>query len=205
MELSKPGSDLLGEPEARLLLALSRLTRAVSGREATRLAGISQSTARRALLRLSKIGLIGAEEEPQAVRYSLNRHHALWPAVQQILASPSRLEDLISEIVARHASDAATAFLFGSVARGDATAESDVDIAVILSDNTEVAKSEHLVDDLTEEVETFTGNRVQVLTLSMSDLQRMVKEQDPLVDSWRSDAHTIAGTDISALIAQEHR
>ena len=152
MELSKPGADLLGESETRLLLALSRVTRAVSGREAARLAGLAQSTARRALLRLSKIGLVDADEEPHAVRYSLNRDHALWPAVQSILDTPHRLEDLISKIVLQHASDVVAAFLFGSVARGDATAGSDVDIAIILPDALDT-KPEHLVDALTEAVE----------------------------------------------------
>lgn len=204
MELSKPGSDLLGGPEAGLLLALSRLARPVSGREAARLAGISQSTARRALARLSRIGLIDGEEEAYVIRYSLNRHHALWAGVQHIFTSPRKLDELVGAIVARLASNAITVFLFGSVARGDATAESDIDIAVILPDDTEVAKSEQLVDVLAEEVESLTGNRAQVLTLSMSDLRRMMEEQDPLVDSWLGDARTIAGTNLPALITQEH-
>ena len=70
------------------------------------------------------------------------------------------------------------------------------------------ADRERLVDELAEKVEkveAFTGNRAQVLTLSMSDLRRMVKEQDPLVNSWLQDARTVMGTDLSALIAQESR
>lgn len=205
MDLGNVGADLFGGPEAALLRALSRLTRAVSGREATRLAGLPQTTARRALARLSKIGIVDAEEEPHSVRFSLNRHHVLWPAVRDVLSSGVRVEQLISRIVVERAGESATAILFGSMARGDATSDNDTDIAVILPDEFDSADREALVDELTNQLETFTGNRVQTLTLSMSDLRGMVKEHDPLVQSWTQDARTITGEDFSTLIAKASR
>lgn len=202
MELSKIGSDLLGGPESTLLLALSRLNRPVSGREVARIAGLSQSTGRRALNRLASIGLITAEEDSHAVRYSLNRKHALWSPVQEMLETPKKLSMLIREVVRQHAGDSATAALFGSVARGEATGDSDIDIAVLVPDSFDSERRERLVDELSEQTSTFTGNPAQVLVVTVSEVRSMIKDHDPLIDSWRDDARTITGEDLAVLISR---
>jgi predicted nucleotidyltransferase len=202
MELSKIGSELLGGPEATLLLVLSRLNRPASGREVARIAGASQSTGRRALTRLAKIGLVTAEEDSHAVRYSLNRKHALWAPVQEILETSTKVSKLIGEVVRQHAGDSATAALFGSVARGEATGDSDIDIAVVVPDSFDSESRERLVDELAERAREFTGNRAQVLVVTLSEVRSMVRDHDPLIDSWREEAHTVTGEDLSVLISR---
>lgn len=205
MELSNAGADLLGVPESALLRALSRLIQPVSGREAARLGHLPQSTARRALARLAKVGIVHAKEESHAVVYSLNRRHVLWPAAEEILASPAKVERLIADTVINRVGDSATALLFGSLARGGATSESDIDVAIILPEDFGEDEREHLVDELSDRVAIFTGNQVQVLTLTMSDLRRMVETNDPLIASWSDDAHTLVGSQVSELVAMVSR
>lgn len=206
MELSKAGADLLGENEAGLLLALSRLTRGVSGREITRLAGVrSLTSAQRALARLVDIGIVTAEESTHATLYRLNRGHILWTPVEQILASPATIAEEIGKIVQDRAGNSVTAALFGSVARGDAARGSDIDLALILADDFPAADRESLVDELHDRVEPYTGNPLQVFDVTRSELNRMLAEDDPLVRSWANDSQTIAGTDLSTIIAEAAR
>lgn len=63
-------------------------------------------------------------------------------------------------------------------------AETDVDVVVRLGDL----------------VQRWTGNECQVFDVTRADLERFAAEGDPLVGSWRADAHTVYGSDIRSLV-----
>lgn len=70
----------------------------------------------------------------------------------------------VHEIVLEQAAGITTAWLFGSVARGDARPESDVDVAVLLDS----APERRLTDErfaLEARIEQATGRRAQVVVL----------------------------------------
>lgn len=202
MEISKPGADLLGDARASLLLALSRLTRGVSGREAARLAGVkSQATSQRELAKLVAIGLVTVQPSPPASLYALNRSHVLWGPVREILASPTKVRDVIREVVERHTDGQATAALFGSVARGTSTTASDIDLLLVVPDAFVAEARESLIDELNEKVASFTGNPLQLFAVSRSEVATMNTNNDPLLRSWLDDARTLTGEDLSSIVA----
>lgn len=201
MDLNHPGTDLLRESEALTLLALSRLPDGASGREIARLAGKeTHSSVLRALNRLSSIGLVTNRTVGTATIYKLNREHAYWDAVFEILVAPTKIEKRIDEIVRSLESDQITAALFGSFARGEADDESDVDLLIVVPDDFPPSDRDRLNDQLTAELTTLTGNHIQVIDLSVDTVDRMAAKSDPLIASWLRDSRTVVGPDLTQLI-----
>lgn len=201
MEWSRPGADLLGANEARVLRVLAHRSDALSGREVARLAGVSPSSGRRALDRFVVTGLVSVQSRSHALLYEANPGHVLWGPVRDILAARSTVEGELATLVRERLGEDATVAFFGSVARDAARADSDVDVVLVVPDDTDADLCAVLVDDIGELVRTRSGNEAQVLTVSRSQLQRMADNRDPLVDSWARDAVTLGGPSLSRLLA----
>lgn len=202
MELSRPGADILGETPAALLRALSRRTSGVSGRELGRLAGVSSpSSTHRALAGLVRTGLVTATESSHATLFTLNHEHALWKPIEGILEIPTKIDHMIEAIVGEGLGRSATVALFGSVARGNAEAGSDIDLALVVADEVTPESIAHVSDQLVERLRAFTGNSVQVVAISQGQLAGMVAARDPLIRSWAAEARTISGPELKRTIA----
>lgn len=201
MDLSRPGADLLGVNEAAALRVLARQAHELSGREVARLAAASPSSIRRALERLERIGLVRSRVSSHAVLYRPNREHVLWEPIVAVLTAPTRVEAAVGELVSARLGQQATVAIFGSVARRDSTAASDVDVVLVFDDAVATEDREALVDELADLVESKTGNSVQIVELSRAQLRTMVQHRDPLIGSWSTDALTLAGPSLTSLIA----
>lgn len=201
MELSRAGSDILGDVEAATLLALARLTKGASGRELARLSGMAtHSSTRRILQKLVQIGLVTTEEAPNAVLYTLNRDHVLWQPLFEILVTPAVVEDRISQIVAEVAGADVAAVLFGSFARRDSNAWSDIDLALIFPDHSAASERDRVTDELQDRILRLTGNPVQVVAITQSLFRSMVGNHDPLVTSWSDEGRRVSGPELSEML-----
>jgi predicted nucleotidyltransferase len=202
VELSRAGAELLGDTEAATLRVLARVHEPISGRELARRAETSPSTTRRVLERLQQAGLVHARPSSHALLYTANREHVLWEPVDALLTGLTRLEDELSSVVDERTHQTATLAVFGSVARGEAIAASDLDLVLVLADETAGDEREALVDELTDLIERRTGNPAQVLALTRRQLRNMVVHADPLIDSLTRDARTLTGTPLETLISR---
>lgn len=201
MDLSTPGSDLIGATRARVLLALHRATEPVSGRELARRAGdLPPSSALRELRALVQLGLVHSRPSTHATTFALNRDHVLWEPVFEILASPAKVEERLGNLVSETLGRGTTCAIFGSVARGESSVESDIDILIVTDDSLESDAREDALDRVRDDLATFTGNDPQLIVVTQSQLLHMVQANDPLVGSWERDARTISGVDVSSLI-----
>ena len=146
-----------------------------------------------------------ARPSSHAVLYSVNREHLFWSAVEDLLTAPARLEAELVRLVQRHGGDEMTLAVFGSVARGEATADSDIDLLLLLPDATIGAVSEELVDQLTDLVQRRSGNPAQVVTVTHEQLRTMIASSDPLITSLTADARTLTGPSLAGVIARVPR
>lgn len=201
MDLSHPAASLLGEAPSRILHRLALVSTGLTGRRLGALSGVAPSTAQRVLSDLERIGLIDATDAGRSRLYTLNRSHVLWKPVEDLLAAPARVEQLIGEAAEEIAGDRTTVALYGSFARGEAGPDSDVDILVIWDDRVDASDRSRLIDELTDRVHEATGNRVEIVDVTRSQLTSMSADADPLVGSWSTDAKTISGPDARRLIA----
>ncbi len=199
MDLSTPGADLLGPIRARVIAALARTADPVSGREVARLAdGLAPSSTHRELQALVEVGLVTARRTSHATTYTLNREHVLWPPLAEILGSFARVEQRIRESVERHLGGEVSCALFGSVARGDSTPSSDIDLLIVT--DTESDRVVDALDRVRDELAQFTGNNPQLIAITRPQVRRMVAAGDPLVASWQADLRMISGPDVHDLL-----
>lgn len=95
-----------------------------------------------------------------------------------------------------------SAAVFGSVARAESSVESDVDLLLVVPDGLDRAAPEwqDQVRRLESDVLAWTGNRLELVVVDRTHLARLAESAEPLVDSWRADARTLAGADVLDLV-----
>ncbi len=58
--------------------------------------------------------------------------------------------------------------------------------------------------DLSEQVEAWTGNRLEAITHSIGHLDELARAGEPIINSWRNEAVTFFGTDIRTILGHEY-
>jgi len=90
------------------------------------------------------------------------------------------------------------AWLFGSVARGDADSDSDVDLLIVADDLQSHDLHERL-SRLQADVRSWTGNDLQLVEHSPSSWRKLVRAKNPLVEQIRLDGIALASDSASLL------
>jgi Nucleotidyltransferase domain len=92
--------------------------------------------------------------------------------------------------------------MFGSAARGDGDAQSDIDLLIVrlakLEPESEQWRAQ--IDALAENTCRWTGNNAGIVEISEADLPRLVEEQPPILAELRRDAIQLAGTPLRTLL-----
>lgn len=182
MNLTNPGADLFGAARAAVLRVVARVDVPLSGRRIHQLTGnASLRTTQNELNHLTAVGLLHRQRVGPAYTYILNRKHALWPAIEMILSTPRNLTDELSSLARETLRPYATRVdLYGSLARGEAGTESDVDVVIIWDPETARGPRDDARFAFTQAVERFTGNETQVLALEPTELEALRAQDDPL-------------------------
>lgn len=162
MSLITPGLD----GDVLALLAAGQIK--LSGREISRRIGASQEGVRRVLERLVAEGIVVRERAGAAHLYQLNREHLAAPPIERLSAMRMELIERLRRAIAAWTTAPAAAVLFGSVARGDATPSSDIDLLVVRpraidGDN---AAWRRQMTELVVQTKVMTGNDVRVVEYS---------------------------------------
>lgn len=100
-------------------------------RELARLTGTNAGTLHKELTRLAQAGLLLRQEQGNQVRYQANRACPVFPELAGLFRKTCGLVDVLADALRHLADEILLAFVFGSMARGDEQAGSDVDIMVI--------------------------------------------------------------------------
>ncbi|BDZ54872.1 nucleotidyltransferase domain-containing protein [Agromyces marinus] len=207
MDLSHPEYVVLGENRARILHRLAVLAEPASGRRIHELSGVrALRTTQRILDDLTTLGLVDMQKIGPANAYTLNRGHVLWGPIGEILTTRAVVASAVQEAVREvTAGVVVSAALYGSMARGEAGPESDVDVLVVWEDETAMDQRDAVLEALDERVRRLTGNRVQVLAVTGAELARLVEHDDPLVASIGRDGQTVTGVEIRRLLGTHAR
>jgi predicted nucleotidyltransferase len=100
-------------------------------REIARRAGTGIGATQRELGQLTGVGLIQGVRRGHQVYYQANRQNPIFAELKSILAKTSGIRDVLNEGLAPLVERIRLAFVYGSIARGDEDASSDVDLMVI--------------------------------------------------------------------------
>ena len=104
---------------------------ALHGREIARRTRLPSGTLTRELTRLAQVGLLRREKRGNQLLYSAARDCPVFEELASILRKTSGVVDVLAEALAPAEDRIKTAFIYGSMARGQERAGSDIDLIVI--------------------------------------------------------------------------
>jgi DNA-binding transcriptional ArsR family regulator len=203
MNLSHPWALIRSRIDMEVLLVLCGTTRPLTGREVARLvrAG-SQPAVNTVLRRLAGEGLVCSEEAGNAYLYTFNREHLGAPAIKLLAGIRTEFERRLRAEIAAWKVAPSHVSLFGSAARGDGDARSDIDVFVVRP--APVAEDDPRwraqLEGLSDHVHTWTGNHAGLSEVSAADVRRLRRARPPIVAELRRDAITLAGPPLTTLL-----
>jgi len=100
-------------------------------RQISRHAGTSAGTARRELETLAQVGLVGRSVSGNQVYFQANRTHPVFSEIHALVAKTTGVFQMLGAALGPLAQRISVAFVFGSVARREENAASDVDLMLV--------------------------------------------------------------------------
>jgi predicted nucleotidyltransferase len=173
MDFRRPLMTVTPTLDGDVLGALARADVEFSGRELARHVGHgSPEGIRRAADRLVAQGVLSRRVAGAAHLYRLNRHHLAAPWIEGLAGLREELIGRLRESLAGWVESPRVALLFGSVARGQASAASDLDILVIRRRDCDADSDTWRAQllELQRSATAWTGNDTRVLEYGEDDL-----------------------------------
>ncbi len=191
MNLGAPVLDVAPAVRGALLQALARLEQPVTRRQLAAAAGVAPGNASAVIEDLIRAGLVNETVAGRSSMVVLNRDHL---AVGPLLALAGLRGELIRRLRARLSEwpDLEGAWLFGSVARGDADGESDIDLLIVASD-LQAPDLHARLAQLQADVRSWTGNDLQLVEHTPDSWRKLVHSKNALVGQVRTDGIALAG------------
>ena len=151
----------------------------------------SEQGVRKAADRLVAQGVVTRRQAGQAKLYSLNRSHLAAGAIEELTTLRLGLVERLRGLVEAWDTPPFALFLFGSVARGEAGIDSDIDLFVVRPTMPTVESPEWQgqLTELENEATVWTGNEARVIEYRRRDLadlevrkvaQEVLKEGIPI-------------------------
>jgi predicted nucleotidyltransferase len=198
MQFSEPLSAVFPGLHGRVLSVLARTEQPLTGRA---VAGLlirpgSTSGVQKVLDDLVRNGVVRVEPAGRAKLYTLNREHIAAPAIEELASLRDRFISRLQSEAQTWELPAAAVWLFGSVSRGQAEPDSDIDILVVRPDETSDSDPRWLaqLETLAEHASRWSGNACEIVEYSSTELKRLVRRGERLVTELRRDAVPVAGS-----------
>ena len=165
MDFIHPLQTVVPGVQGRILAVLAETSAELNLRSIASIADVSEAQVSRLLTRLVAVGAVERREAPPSALFKLVRDHIAAGPILALSRSRDRMIHEMRQIAEGLPVSPASVIIFGSFARGEADAESDIDTLMIRpsgvseSDETWSASVQHWI----ERVGVVSGNRVEVL------------------------------------------
>lgn len=186
MFFGEPFGGVITGPVGSVLAVLLRSGAPLTGREVHALVADRHSlwSVQEALKTLRALGVIEARAVGRAGLHSVNEQHYAVPHLRALLDPVAALTSVVNDVVG---DTPATVLVFGSLARGESSRESDVDLAVIANDwDDRVA--------LEDAVRNGLGNTCDVIVFAPEEFETLARSGEPVVLDILRDGIALVGT-----------
>jgi predicted nucleotidyltransferase len=187
MHFGEPFGGLIPGSRGAVLATLLRTGEPLTGRQVHRLVAgrCSLWSAQEALKALVKLGLVNSRTVGRANVYTINNEHIAIASLRALNDPAGALRSTI-RTAAGPAVD--SVLLFGSIARGESTPDSDIDLAVI------AAPAWDQRVELQAAVRAGLGNDCDVLVFTPEEFEALAAAGEPVVAEILRDAIALIGT-----------
>jgi predicted nucleotidyltransferase len=168
--LDRPLALFYDASRARVLDVLLSATSTLSGRQIARAAAISPSTAGEALADLEVVGITHSESVGRSYQWSLTEGSVL---VEQLRELSQLRDDRAGEIIAKAVDEEPVSIiLFGSTARGESNADSDVDLLLVAKDFEQEMRFRRRTHQVICALQPLLGRQINVVVMDVAQVQK---------------------------------
>ncbi|MBP8918641.1 MAG: nucleotidyltransferase domain-containing protein [Micropruina sp.] len=188
MRFGEAFGGLFPDTRGAVLAVLLRTGTELTGRQVHALVrdGASLWSVQQALSEFVSLGLVDVRPVGRANIYLINENHYAIRPLRTLVDPFTALRQVIRDSVG---AQAVAVILFGSVARGEADATSDIDLAVLASPDWDGRS------DLEDSVRTRLGNDCDVLLFTPDEFNRLVASgEEPVVNEILADGVVLVGS-----------
>ncbi|GAA3578661.1 MAG: nucleotidyltransferase domain-containing protein [Pseudomonadales bacterium] len=177
MSATSIGDALFTKTQQRLLTLLyGQPDQSFYLNELVGLAQVGRGAVSRELAKLKDSGLVNTTRRGNQVHYQANDANPIYDELTQIVQKTFGITDLIHAALQPIATSLEQAFIYGSIAKGEAHADSDVDLMLVGHD-----LSYSAIMELLEPVEKRLRRTINPTLYSPDDLTKRIEEQQSFV------------------------
>ena len=202
MDFVRPIEAVIPGVQGRVLAVLVETTAELNLRTVARLSGVSLAQASRVLPRLVDLGLVERREAPPSSLFRLVPEHvAVGPLVALARVRDGAIEEMGS-VAALLPVVPESVIVFGSFARGEADAESDVDTVLVRPvgvDESDEAWGD-AIDQWGSQIHRISGNPVEVLEVGYEEIGARLSSRQSVWRDIRREGFVVHGRGIDELI-----
>jgi predicted nucleotidyltransferase len=195
MDFRRPLQLVTPTLDGDVLSVLARAEAEMSGRELQRVIGHgSHQGVRNAADRLAAQGVVSRRSAGNANLYRLNRAHVAASWIEGLANLPAQVFGHLRTAIEGWEQPPVLVVLFGSVARGEATAQSDLDLLVVRPADCEPDEPpwQEQIAELQTQASAWTGNDTRILEFGESELAH--SEPEPVLIEALQDGIELYGT-----------
>jgi len=182
MDFSRPVRAVIPGAQGRILEVLAETTGDLNLRTIARLSGVSLAHTSRVLPWLVELGIVERREAPPSALFRFVSENIAARTITGLTRSRSAALQELGEAAGALSPALLSAIVFGSFARGEANAGSDLDVLFVRS--SDVAEDDDgwhsAVEDWRDSARRLTGNRVRVLEVDELKAGRLLRGRRPL-------------------------
>lgn len=201
MDFVHPIAAVIPGAQGQVLAVLAQTSAELNLRTLARLADVSPAQVSRILPGLVELGLVERREVPPASQFRLVATHV---AARLIVALAAVGDAAVIEMgVAAQSLEImpVSVIIFGSFARGEARADSDLDVVFVRPDGVHEHDEQWgaAVEAWRRAVRSITGNRVEVLEVSEREVAQELEADRDLWRAIRRDGRVVFGLSVEQL------
>lgn len=186
MNLSKPLASLMPTLEADVLTVLAGADASFTGRQVHALVPeSSESGIRKALKRLVAQGVVSQERVGSADIFRLDPSNLMTKHIKAVVDLRQEFFAEVSRDISNWKLEPSCGAIFGSAARSDMLAESDIDVFIARPNSIDFGDSEwrKQISYLSSNITRWTGNEAQIYELSESEIVTGLSKRDGVLIS----------------------
>ncbi|MEU6138233.1 nucleotidyltransferase domain-containing protein [Nocardioides sp. NPDC047086] len=173
MDLNDPFGGVIPGARGAVLAALLRTGQELTGRQVHGVVGTySLGSVQDALKAWERLGILESRTVGRAYVYRVEESHVAVEPLRALLDPIAALTGIVSRVIGNSVE---SVIVFGSVARGEANADSDIDLAVIASEPWDGRA------DLREAIRVGTGNECDILVFTSASFSEALDRGEPVV------------------------
>lgn len=199
MDFVHPLQSVIPGVQGRILAVLAETTGELNLRAIASIADVSEAQTSRVLPDLVAIGLVERREAPPSALFRLARDHVAAGPILALARTRDRMIEEMRQIAENLSVAPVSVIVFGSFARGEADAESDIDTVLVRPSG--VGESDEPWSDTVQQwidrVSDVSGNGVEVLEVSEDELPAKLDGGGSVWQEIKRDALLIHGTPLA--------